>query len=462
VEENDPAVRSQLASTAARLPHPLGPALAIAMLRSAGKIDAADSHIPLLLWWAIEAHFGQAKPLLCTELLNDPALWDAPIIRSTILSRFAQRCALDGRSEPLVWCAELLASAPDSECRSQLFLGLDEGLAQITGAELPDELTNIMQRFRAEMPQTDLKLRLRSGDPGAVDEALAAVMSLQTRVSDRIDLISVLGELQTAGAARVCIALLSDASIPVRRAALNAVARFPEPSAGDAIANAYQSSMDDSTGLRPIAIRVMSSRLPWARSLIREIDSLRINAELVTPDLVRQMQSFDDKVLNQSIERLWGTVRESSEEKQNQILALRHQVQTLVGDVERGRKLYNDRCGKCHQLFGEGGQVGPNLTGYERTNFDFLAVAIVDPSAAIREEFTQYQVLTSDGQVIAGLLVGQTPRLLTIRTAENQTVNIQREQVDSFAASPISLMPEGLLEDLSDQQKVDLLSYIAK
>ena len=85
------------------------------------------------------------------------------------------------------------------------------------------------------------------------------------------------------------------------------------------------------------------------------------------------------------------------------------------GSLAAGRELFHKSCGKCHKLFGEGGQAGPDLTGYERTNLDFLLLAVVDPSAAIREEFTNFAVITADGRSLTGLIDQQTPRSLTLR-----------------------------------------------
>jgi putative heme-binding domain-containing protein len=461
-QETDPKTRSQLASTSARLPSPLGIEIAVAMLAANSTVDNSDSHIPLLLWWSVERHFEDSPNPFVLGLAGGSSLWNSEIVKTTLLERFARRCALDGRDQALLWCADLLAAAPDSVCRSELFRGLEDGLSQHPGTPLPARLADVVDTLRKEMPQTDLKLRLRSGEPDAVKQAFVAIASNNNLTVDRIELINILGELQTEGAVPKLIARISDPSVTIRRAALNAVSRFPDTNIGTAIASAYQSSMDDSTGLRPIAIRVLCSRLPWAQQLILEIDSLRINAELVTPDLVRQMQAFNNESLNAAIERLWGSVRETPEAKQKQIALLKETLANIRGDVQSGKAVFKEHCGKCHTFFGEGGKVGPDLTGYERTNFDFLSVAIIDPSAAIRDEYAQYQLLTVDGQIISGLLVNQTPNAVSIRTAEDQVVNVNRSQVESLNASPVSIMPEGLLDKLSNKKQADLLRYIAQ
>lgn len=461
VEENI-HVRSQLASTAARLPAPVGPEIIASILKANVSTDAIDPHLPLLVWWATEKHFDSAPPWFTAMLRDNRELWSSPLVQKTLLSRYAKRCALDGTDAALEHCAELFSLAPDLASRTELFEGLEEGLARRTGVVLPGKLAAILDRFRDELPQTDLKLRLRGGDEAALKEALKAIATSELLTSDRIELITILGELQSEGASGSLLARLSDRSIAVRRAALGAVARFSDPGIGNSLASAFQSSMDDSTGLRPIAVRVMSSRLPWAQRLIQEIDALRIDPELVTPDMLAQIRAFDDAGLNADITRIWGRVRATAEDKQQQITDLKEVLVATAGDAERGKKLFTERCAKCHRLFGEGGDVGPDLTGYERTNFDFLSLAIVDPSAAIREEYSQYQALTNDGQVIAGLLIDQTAQSIMLRTAEGQNVRLSLDQVDTFQASAVSLMPDGLLDNLSNQQLADIFRYLSK
>ncbi|EGF25117.1 hypothetical protein RBWH47_04672 [Rhodopirellula baltica WH47] len=129
-------------------------------------------------------------------------------------------------------------------------------------------------------------------------------------------------------------------------------------------------------------------------------------------------------------------------------------------NLENGKTMFTKHCGTCHRLFGEGGKVGPDLTGYERSNLDFLSLAIIDPSAAIREEFTNYRLLTADGQVLSGLLENQTPETVTMRTAEGNAVRVDRDDIESLQASPVSLMPENILDALSTEDVRDLLAYL--
>jgi putative heme-binding domain-containing protein len=130
------------------------------------------------------------------------------------------------------------------------------------------------------------------------------------------------------------------------------------------------------------------------------------------------------------------------------------------GNPSAGEAIFTKKCAVCHTLFGTGGQTGPNLTGYERTNLDFLLTAIADPSAAIREEFTNFAVTTTDGRALTGLISQQDTRTVTLRGADNRAVLLNRDDIEELAALPISLMPENQMNDLKDQEIRDLFSYL--
>ncbi len=113
----------------------------------------------------------------------------------------------------------------------------------------------------------------------------------------------------------------------------------------------------------------------------------------------------------------------------------------------------------CHKLFGEG-DVGPDLTGYERTNLDFMPLAIADPSAAIREEFTNFAVFTNDGRTLSGLIHDQNTRTVTLRGWTIRPHSSTATTSSRCQALPISLMPEGLMTKLTDPEIRNLFAYL--
>jgi putative heme-binding domain-containing protein len=117
-------------------------------------------------------------------------------------------------------------------------------------------------------------------------------------------------------------------------------------------------------------------------------------------------------------------------------------------------------CGKCHVLHNLGGQVGPNLTSFQRDDVVRLLTSIVNPSAEIREGYETHVAMLDDGRVVQGFLVEQDPQVVVLRTAEGTTVPLEVAAIEERAVSGKSLMPEGLLSGLSDDEVRNLFAYL--
>jgi putative heme-binding domain-containing protein len=118
------------------------------------------------------------------------------------------------------------------------------------------------------------------------------------------------------------------------------------------------------------------------------------------------------------------------------------------------------QCGICHQLFGEGNKIGPDLTTADRKNLAVLLPNVIDPSAVIRPEFAAYMVQTTDGRVLSGLLADSNAESVTLLDAKNVRATVSRKEIETMEPMPSSLMPERILDALTDQQIRDLFAYL--
>ena len=128
-------------------------------------------------------------------------------------------------------------------------------------------------------------------------------------------------------------------------------------------------------------------------------------------------------------------------------------------NIENGKTLFKRTCATCHVLFGEGAKIGPELTGSNRKNLDYLLENVIDPSAVVGAEFRVSLFVLSDGRVVSGIVREQNEKTITVQTPDNKLV-IDRQDVDEVTVSNKSLMPDGMLQDLSDSQIRDLLAYM--
>ena len=106
--------------------------------------------------------------------------------------------------------------------------------------------------------------------------------------------------------------------------------------------------------------------------------------------------------------------------------------------------------------------IGPELTGYERGNIDFWLTAVLTPSIEIREGFGMYVVKLKNGQILSGIMAGQDAKGITLRDVANQLTPVNQADIVSLEASPISLMPQGLLTGISDADLRDFFAYLMK
>ena len=131
-----------------------------------------------------------------------------------------------------------------------------------------------------------------------------------------------------------------------------------------------------------------------------------------------------------------------------------------TGDPYQGRTLFQNTCGNCHRLFGKGAAVGPDLTVYDRADIESMLLAIINPSAEIREGFENYSVETKDGRSLSGFLAEQDNRMIVLRGMDNQNVVLSRTDIAELEPAGQSLMPDGLLDGFNDQQTRDLFAYL--
>ncbi len=125
-----------------------------------------------------------------------------------------------------------------------------------------------------------------------------------------------------------------------------------------------------------------------------------------------------------------------------------------------GKKLFTARCASCHTLHARGGSVGPDLTPFKRDDVTHLLLHIVNPNAEIREGYESSVIVTETGRTLTGIIVEKDARVVILRSADGQRTVLPKDDIAEMSVSGISLMPEGLLNGLSEQEVRDLFGYL--
>ena len=362
-------VRSQLASCAKRLETEFAMPLITTLLTR--DEDASDIHMPLMIWWALEAHCNDHGAI--RRLLADPQLWSRPLVKSTVLERLMRRYASSGEPDDLAQCDQLARAAPDENAREILINGLNKAFQGRALPELPDSLSEALTQYQRKRGTAGVVLALRQGNEDAVEPALAALRDSSVEVGIRIELARAFGEVSRPQVVDTLLRLARYTAEPaLQRVALQSLARYDNPKIATAIARAFDGPISNEHNLRKTGCRTLASRADWAKVLLEEVNDWRLKPRDIPPDVVQKLRTYQDSEIVAAVEKAFGkAVAISAPEKIAEIRRLRELLKKSSGDADRGSVHYAKKCGTCHQLFGKGENIGPPLDAYDRGNVMF-------------------------------------------------------------------------------------------
>lgn len=468
--EPHPEVRSQLAATAKRLPGKV----AIPIIRNLlkGHNDVDDPDIPLQIWWALESK-AVSNRMEVLAMFEDDDIWSSHTVAETILERLMQRWIMEGGEQNYEACARLLKLAPSPKQARPLIHGIEEGLRGRDVTELSPDLVSALQPYQSEYGKESLALALRRGQSKEVVKALAIIADDQADIGERLTYIRIFGEITQPECVSVLLKLVESnrSSGAIRQASLEALSRYDDPEIGSRVTAAYPDKLRSDLYVRSAALSLLALRKAWAVQLLNAIDrkaqpgekfvAHTIDKADVPEQVARHMLLLNDQSISETVNRLWpGLGPATSLEKNSQINQIAQLLKSGSGDIVKGRAIFNNRCASCHILFDEGATIGPELTGYDRKNLNDLLTNIVDPNAYIREGYETYHITTTDKRSLVGTLKSKSGSTITIKPFNSELVTLSLDQVEKMVEQKTSIMPEGLLNELTDQQVRDMIYYV--
>jgi putative heme-binding domain-containing protein len=269
--------------------------------------------------------------------------------------------------------------------------------------------------------------------------------------------LEALYEAKAPGLLPVLQGLLADEAL--RQQAVRYLASYEDPHTPVLVLEHYRAL---GAPERLDALNTLASRESYALALLEALKSGAIDKKDLSAATVRQLAAYNNEQIDQWIATSWGAVRTTPEDKLAEIAKYKQLVNDAKPeqlDASRGRAAFVKVCAQCHTLFGEGGKVGPDLTGSGRADIDYILTNVVDPNAVIGKDYQVSIVRTNKKRVITGIVTRDDEQMLTVQT-ETETVMLPKSQIARVRVSDTSMMPEGLLQTLSEQEALDLIAYL--
>lgn len=451
--ETNAEVLSQLASTARRLNAPQA-MLLVATVLSHDEI-AQDPFIPLLGWWVFEAHIPTANRDVLA-LFSNAALWDEPAVREQLLPRLARRYAVEGRRQDLLVLAELFRLAPSPAHAARLMQGLEEAFRGRPMTGLPDELVAGIQAAG----QAPLAFRLRQGETAAIGEAIALIQNAKAPSEEQLRYVRTFGEIRAPQAVPALLAVaVGKNSEDLRKAALVALSAYDDESLGTRVAELLPTLKGQA---QQAAFTMLASRATWSLRLLENVQAGKITAAEVPDDVANRLRRHRDAAVSELAKRLLPRPAASAAgtDHGQRIQDVNAILRRGAGDPYAGEVTYTARCAACHKLFFKGGNVGPDLTSYQRDDLGTMLLSIINPSVEIREGYQYYGVETTDGRTLSGFIVDRDNQVTVLRSLGGENITLRATEIKDLQPMGQSLMPPGLLDGLNDQQLRDFFAYL--
>ncbi|MEM9282162.1 MAG: PVC-type heme-binding CxxCH protein [Verrucomicrobiota bacterium] len=445
-------VRLTLASSLQRLP--LMQRRKLGLVLAQRTEDANDHNMPEMVWFGISPLMN-SDPQAVVEFARKTSWPD--------LQRWIARAVANGMEKDpgLMDTMISLISKQDESAQESMLQGVSEGLKGWASAPEPAGWESLRSRLSDSGNETligfERDLSLLFGDGRALEELVEIAENAEEDPLVRIKAVDSLVASRIENLREICLPLLNDRIVNL--AAARGLALFDEPKLGEEMARRY---LRFTPGNRPGLLEVLVSRKAWAGILLKEIENGKIPRKELSAFQARVIRNYGDPILNEKLSLVWGVIKDSDDAKRQLVEEWTEKLSPEVleqANLSGGRQLYAAVCGACHVMYGEGGQIGPDLTGSNRYDLGYLLENIFDPGSEVASDYRMTSLTLEDGRSLTGVIAEENEKTLTLRQANLETM-VEQSMIVSREMSEVSMMPEGLLLALSEAQVRDLIAYL--
>ena len=458
---DDPFVRAHLAALIPRMPPTVQWGMVQLLLSQ--PPEKTDEYLTLMTWYA-------AEPLVATDPRK--AIELLPIVKVPLVRQFLTRRIVavhEGDGEPKAsnaWILDelfrTLAETSD-DVRMDIFRGVQDAYAGRRSVAPPTrwpEYRALLETATSEqVVSLTAEMAVLFGDREQIAR-LEDIVMRRTRATaePRRRALQLLATKADPEFGSSLLALVRDEDL--RADAIRALAAYDLPEIAPRLLRLYP---ELSAAERQDVIQTLCARPTFALALLDAIEKGEVPRTEVSALTIRQLQTLEHSGVSQRLADVWGTIRPASADKKQRIDELKSRLtprELKLSDLSRGRLLFEKNCGACHRLFDTGSKLGPELTGSQRANLDYVLDNVLDPSAIVPREYKVQVLRLTSGRVVQGVVIEETPLTLAVQTA-NETVRVPVSEIEARKESSLSMMPEGLFDRLAPDEIRDLVAYLA-
>lgn len=408
----------------------------------------------------IEGHHLGSKQLPGYEMTRKQSFLVLISLVCFVVSHVRANCANTSfdETESLALLVRTLDATSDPGIQASLMQGMISGLEGRRNVAPPKGWSELSQKLgdSEDALVRDLSIQLSQifGDRSAIGKSLAILQDQSADTNARRIALRSLLSLRSEEASSALEALLDEPGL--RLDAIRGYTMVENPVAPPVLLKRYRQFNPEH---QRAVIETLATRKRYALALVVAIENEKISRDEIPIHVARSLSD----TLGARFVNVYGPVKSIGADREKQMTKYKKMLSPAAlakADASRGRAVFKETCASCHLLYGEGGKVGPDLTGSNRANLDYILLNSVDPSYDVPDGYKMVTVVTFDGRLINGVVDEEDGTKLVLKTAEQPRVVIGKENIEERKISDKSIMPDGQLDEMKPQEVIDLIKYL--
>jgi putative heme-binding domain-containing protein len=407
------------------------------------KEDSEDHNLPKMIWFGLEP-LVKANPKAGLELLKNTKI--------NMIANYIARRLMDANEHALL----VTYLEKNTQNIVPILEGMRDGLDERIDLKAPKNWNAVSKKLKlkkGEVAKLASLISQRFGETDATQNNLALLKNKNSTILQRREALNYLAAAKRVELKNELPSLFNQ--IPLRMDVISAIANFNEDNLGALLVGNYKAL---SLAEKRRAIETLSSRPKYGWQLTQALKNQIIPKSDIPAYTARQLL----RVVGSGFIEYWGPIEQeqSLEKAYIKYRNILTPASILEANVKKGEIVFQKSCGSCHKMYGNGGNIGPELTGSNRANLDYFLFNVLNPSGEIQEDYKLVVITTRDGRTYSGNVIAENDRQVTMRIVGKESSKINKSDIQSREVMPSSLMPVGILETIQENEVLDLVKYM--